>query len=128
MISTFALPLSLSHTHTRMYLQQEYFLYLAVQDPHAPPRQGFNEKKNVSVWTKLGRNKLTTANHLRLVESFRPNVFEPLCDTAPSAGNKLKRIKKSVDRTLSFLDETLAAREESKVSRPFYEELTTSGQ
>ena len=58
---------------------------------------------------------MTVSDHLKLVEAFRPNVFECLCDSAPSAGCKLKRIRKSVDRSLKFLDETIAERENSEV-------------
>ena len=54
-------------------------------------------------------------DHLRLVEAFQPSAFECLCDSVPATGNKLKRIRKSVDRTLKFLDETLAARASSEV-------------
>ena len=54
-------------------------------------------------------------DHLRLVEAFRPSAFESLCDSVSSTGNKLKRMRKSVDRTLKFLDETLTARASSEV-------------
>ena len=55
------------------------------------------------------------SDHLKLVEAFRPNVFECLCDSASSAGCKLKRIRKSVDRSLKFLDETISERESNEV-------------
>lgn len=55
------------------------------------------------------------ADHLRLVETFRPNVYECLCDSASSSGSKLKRIRKSVDRSLKFLDETISERENNEV-------------
>ena len=51
--------------------------------------------------------QLTVPDHLSVVSSFKPDIFEPLCDTAAASENKSKRIKKSVDRTLSFLDQTL---------------------
>lgn len=50
------------------------------------------------------------------VLSFRPNVVECLCDTIPSKGQTPKRIKKSVDRTLKYLDEIIAFKEEDKVN------------
>lgn len=55
-------------------------------------------------------------DHLKLVEAFQPDAFECLCDSSPSIGNKPKRVRKSVDRTLRFLDETVEARANSKVS------------
>ena len=56
-------------------------------------------------------------DYLKLVESFRPTAFESLCDSVSSVGNRPKRIRKSVDRTVKFLDETLAARTHSKVGQ-----------
>ena len=55
--------------------------------------------------------------HLKLVEAFRPNVFECLCDSASSVGCKLKRIRKSVDRSLKFLDDTISERETNQVQK-----------
>ena len=52
------------------------------------------------------------------MEAFSPDVVQCLCDTIPainSDGLATKRIKKSVDRTLQFLDETLSAAEKCKV-------------
>ena len=49
------------------------------------------------------------------MESLRPNVFESLCDSASSISNMQKRVRKSVDRTLLFLDEMLELRNSSKV-------------
>ena len=59
---------------------------------------------------------MTVEQHVNLVEAFKPDAFEALCDSASSLSNQPKRIKKSVDRTLSFLDQTLALRAESRVS------------
>lgn len=60
-------------------------------------------------------SQVTVRDHLKFVEAMQPNAFECLCDSVPSSGNKLKRIRKSVDRTLRFLDDTLAARASSEV-------------
>ena len=61
--------------------------------------------------------QVTVEDHLRFVEVLQPDVFECLCDSSPSIGNKPKRVGKSVDRTLRFLDETVEARASSKVRR-----------
>ena len=52
---------------------------------------------------------------MTLVSSFRPDIFEPLCDTASTVGNETKRIRKSVDRTLTFLDKTLEIKNNTNV-------------
>ena len=59
---------------------------------------------------------MTVEEHVSLVEAFKPDTFEALCDSASSLTNKPKRIRKSVDRTLSFLDQTLALRVENQVN------------
>ena len=55
------------------------------------------------------------SDHLKVVEALRPTAFECLCDAAPSNSNSTKRITKSVNRTLSFLDQTLEAMKENVV-------------
>ncbi len=46
---------------------------------------------------------------MAFVEALQPNIFEALCDSVTlAAGHKMKRIRKSVDRSLRFLDETIA--------------------
>ena len=59
--------------------------------------------------------QVSVKDYARFVESLRPNVYESLCDSASSASNMQKRIKKSVDRTVLFLDEMLELRNFSKV-------------
>lgn len=59
--------------------------------------------------------QVSVKDYAAFVESLRPNVYESLCDTASSTNNMQKRIRKSVDRTLSFLDEMLQLRNSSKV-------------
>ena len=53
--------------------------------------------------------------YVQFVKACRPNAFECLCDSASSEDSKLKRIVKSVDRTLRFLDEILTAKQDCEV-------------
>jgi len=61
--------------------------------------------------------QVTVEDHVKLMEAFSPDVAQCLCDTIPaSVGDvSIKRVRKSVDRTLKFLDETLLVAETSKV-------------
>ena len=54
------------------------------------------------------------------VKASLPNVFESLCDSVSSATNKLKRIKKSVDRTLRFLDDIITLKQDCQVVSNYY--------
>ena len=59
--------------------------------------------------------QVSVAGYMDFVRVSRPNVFESLCDSVSSHTNKLKRVRKSVDRTLRFLDEALALKQECQV-------------
>lgn len=50
-----------------------------------------------------------------MIEVFKPDIAECLCDTTPVSGQTEKRIRKSVDRTLKFLDKCIEEREHKKV-------------
>ena len=59
--------------------------------------------------------QVTVADHMKFIEVSQPDIFEALFDSASSQDSQLKRIKKSVDRTLKFLDDTLERKESFKV-------------
>ena len=52
---------------------------------------------------------------LAFLQTFKPNIAECLCDTIPASKQTDKRIRKSVDRTLKFLDKCIEELE-SKVN------------
>lgn len=52
---------------------------------------------------------------LTFLQTFKPNIAECLCDTIPAFKQTDKRIRKSVDRTLKFLDKCIEEME-SKVN------------
>ena len=54
---------------------------------------------------------------IKVLEVFKPDIFQCLCDTIPASGQTDKRIRKSVDRTLKFLDKCIEERERSKVGK-----------
>lgn len=91
-----------------------FITYLSIQDPGQEVRQGYNEEKSVSVWTPGGRKKVDVNQFKAVLESFKPNMAECLCDTIPASGQTEKRIRKSVDRTLKFLDQCIKEREKTK--------------
>eukprot|EP00731_Ephydatia_muelleri_P037664 Em0531g8a len=110
---------------------KDHLLYLSIQDPSAPSSSSYNESGTTSVWTHSGRHKVrqwgrerccdltatvqvSVKDYASFVESLCPNVYESLCDSASSINNMQKRVRKSVDRTLSFLDEMLKLRNSSK--------------
>lgn len=59
--------------------------------------------------------QVTVSGYVEFVKAFQPNVFECLCDSVSSETSKLKRIRKSVDRTLRFLDEIITLKQDCQV-------------
>lgn len=68
----------------------------------------------MSVWTPGGRKKVDVNQFKAVLESFKPDMAECLCDTIPASGQTEKRIHKSVDRTLKFLDQCIEEKAKSK--------------
>ena len=66
---------------------------MSVQDPGSPTDPSYNMEKSVSVWNCSGRCKVTVEDHMTMIHALRPNLFECLYDSAPEAGNKLKRVR-----------------------------------
>ncbi|XP_065829479.1 queuine tRNA-ribosyltransferase accessory subunit 2-like [Oscarella lobularis] len=92
----------------------DFTSFCFVQDPIQPQKIGYNEEKTVSIWTVSGRQKLTILGHLDVIEAFRPDWFQALCDTVHDSSISLKRVQKSVNRTLRYLDETLIEQQKRK--------------
>ncbi|MGH0186591.1 UNVERIFIED_CONTAM: hypothetical protein FKN15_022144 [Acipenser sinensis] len=90
-------------------------LYCSLQDPAAPCPPGFITNKTVSVWGSGGRMEMTAFKFMALQEVVRPDWFQSMADgeTVQEDTSK-KRVRKSVDRTLAFLDECLQLQQKSQ--------------
>ena len=51
--------------------------------------------------------QIDVSQFITVLEAFKPDIAECLCDTIPAAEQTDKRIRKSVDRTLKFLDKCI---------------------
>ncbi|KAM5179697.1 queuine tRNA-ribosyltransferase accessory subunit 2 isoform 2-T2 [Mantella aurantiaca] len=83
-------------------------LYCSVSDPVTPNPPGYNTNKTVSVWGSGGRIELTPQKFVSLHCALKADWIQCLADGESAPGGcSRKRAKKSVDRSLSFLDECL---------------------
>uniref|UniRef100_F7CN10 Queuine tRNA-ribosyltransferase accessory subunit 2 n=1 Tax=Xenopus tropicalis TaxID=8364 RepID=F7CN10_XENTR len=83
-------------------------LYCSTHDPVSPCPTGYNTNKAVSLWGAGGRIEMTAQKFISAQRVLRPDWFQCLSDgEVTPGGNSRKRVKKSVDRTLAFLDECL---------------------
>ncbi|KAM4796851.1 queuine tRNA-ribosyltransferase accessory subunit 2 isoform 2-T2 [Rhinophrynus dorsalis] len=91
-------------------------LYCSMHDPVTPSPTGFNTNKTVSLWGGGGRLEMTSQKFISAQRALRADWFQCLSDgEVMPGGNSKKRAKKSVDRSLAFLDECLQLMSENEV-------------
>ncbi|XP_061484343.1 queuine tRNA-ribosyltransferase accessory subunit 2 [Rhineura floridana] len=92
----------------------ESVLYCSLHDPVICSPPGYNNNKTVSIWGCGGRMEITPSKFMALQSVIQPDWFQCLSD-GDTVGEEIskKRAKKSVDRSLSFLDECLQLQEKS---------------
>uniref|UniRef100_A0A8D0GBW3 Queuine tRNA-ribosyltransferase accessory subunit 2 n=1 Tax=Sphenodon punctatus TaxID=8508 RepID=A0A8D0GBW3_SPHPU len=89
-------------------------LYCSIHDPIALCPHGYNNNKTISIWGCGGRMELSTSKFMSIQRALQPDWFQCLSDGDTLSGEtSKKRAKKSVDRSLSFLDECLQLQEKS---------------
>ncbi|NWR85979.1 QTRT2 ribosyltransferase, partial [Furnarius figulus] len=89
-------------------------LYCSLHDPVSPCPSGYNTNKAVSLWGSSGRMELTASKFMDIQRAIQPDWFQCISDGDTVSGEAgRKRAKKSVDRSLSFLDVCLQLQEKS---------------
>ncbi|XP_078088571.1 queuine tRNA-ribosyltransferase accessory subunit 2 isoform X2 [Mustelus asterias] len=93
----------------------ESVLYCSLYDPASPCPPGYNTNKTVSVWGGGGRIEITSSKFMAMQQAFRADWYQSMADGEPlPPGASKKRVKKSVDRTLGFLDDCLKVHQNSE--------------
>ncbi|XP_026537527.1 queuine tRNA-ribosyltransferase accessory subunit 2 isoform X2 [Notechis scutatus] len=86
--------------------------YCSLQDPAVCSPHGYNSTKAVSIWNNRGRKELTASKFMDIQKAIQPDWFQCLSDGDTISGDiSRKKAKKSVDRSLCFLDECLQLQE-----------------
>ncbi|NXN98064.1 QTRT2 ribosyltransferase, partial [Rhinopomastus cyanomelas] len=89
-------------------------LYCSLHDPVAPCPSGYSTNKTVSLWGASGRMEITASKFMDIQQAVQPDWFQCISDGDTISGEVgRKRVKKSVDRSLSFLDACLQLLEKS---------------
>ncbi|CAG8504544.1 17090_t:CDS:2 [Cetraspora pellucida] len=86
---------------------EEYPLFFDVRDSEKLQNISFGTDKYVPVVTSHGCRKVTLEEYIRYMNIYNPDIFASMTDLITVKNPGLKRVKKSVDRTLNWLDETL---------------------
>ncbi|XP_029424038.1 queuine tRNA-ribosyltransferase accessory subunit 2 isoform X4 [Nannospalax galili] len=95
----------------------ESLFYCSLHDPVSPCPTGYVTNKSVSVWGVGGRVEMTVSKFMAIQQALQPDWFQCLSDGEASCEEvaSIKRARKSVDRSLLFLDSCLRLQEESEV-------------
>lgn len=82
-------------------------MFCDVRDPLKLSSVSFNTDKYLSVQSQGGVRQMTPALWAEAVNAYRPDVAASMADTITDVVWKSKRIIKSVNRSLRWLDENL---------------------
>ncbi|XP_036934672.1 queuine tRNA-ribosyltransferase accessory subunit 2 isoform X2 [Acanthopagrus latus] len=90
-------------------------LYCSLHDPATSCPTGYTTNKTVSVWGSGGRIELTVAKFMALQRTVQPDWYQSMADGETRQNNtSRKRVRKSVDRTLTHLDECLLVHQKTQ--------------
>ncbi|KAL1929953.1 hypothetical protein VTP01DRAFT_1107 [Rhizomucor pusillus] len=111
-------PASFKYPHgLHKYLNlPDYLLFCDIRDPSKLAPVSSNTEKYVAVDTHGGVRRVTTDVWKQAMEAYKPDFCASMADSIKAEEDvKNKRIKKSVDRTLRWLDECLAKAKELNI-------------
>ncbi|KAH8415662.1 hypothetical protein KR222_007685 [Zaprionus bogoriensis] len=78
---------------------------LLLRDPCEATPAGGNDRDVVPLFTRHGKESLTPQRYMEIVASFAPDVYQGLCDADTNPDSSKKRVQKSVDRTVRFMEQ-----------------------
>ncbi|KAF9959054.1 Queuine tRNA-ribosyltransferase subunit qtrtd1 [Mortierella alpina] len=101
---------------------QDLILFCDIRDPSRYHKVPFNADRHVSMVTHHGVRQLTLEDYLKVVRAYQPDIVATFADTIsdleqtesgkPSGpGRGQKRVRKSVERSLKWLDQILKERQ-----------------
>ncbi|EDV51201.1 queuine tRNA-ribosyltransferase accessory subunit 2 [Drosophila erecta] len=76
---------------------------LMVRDPCETTLSGGNDRDIMPLFTRRGKESLSSERYMEMVASFKPDIYQGLCDADTNLDSAKKRIQKSVDRTEKFM-------------------------
>ncbi|XP_055913198.1 queuine tRNA-ribosyltransferase accessory subunit 2 [Eupeodes corollae] len=77
---------------------------LTVRDVCETTPSGFNDKDMVPLFTRRGKEPLSSEQYMELIEAISPDIYTGLYDADTNEDSSKKRVQKSVDRTEMFFN------------------------
>ncbi|XP_017040284.1 queuine tRNA-ribosyltransferase accessory subunit 2 [Drosophila ficusphila] len=76
---------------------------LLLRDPCEITPSGGNDRDIQPLFTRRGKESLSPERYMEMVASFKPDIYQGLCDADTNLDSAKKRVQKSVDRTEKFM-------------------------
>ena len=80
--------------------------YFAIQDFSRSYVHGYNTKDSVAIWRSSGKVSVTSLMYMNAIVALRPDVYQVLADCDVTPTDSRKRILKSMNRSLQFLEDS----------------------
>ncbi|ORX92687.1 tRNA-guanine transglycosylase [Basidiobolus meristosporus CBS 931.73] len=93
---------------------EDYLMFIDTLDPSPELEQTLlNGEKYISVNTYGGIRKVTPQDFIKTINAYKPDIAAAMADIVADKIPTAKRARKSVDRTLKWLDEIIAEKKEN---------------
>ncbi|CAG8451200.1 3406_t:CDS:2 [Ambispora gerdemannii] len=86
---------------------EDFLVYFDIRDPSKIQTSSFNTDHYVSVRTHQGVRKITADDYIDYMNIYKPDIVANMADILYSERPGQNRVRKSVTRTLQWLDELL---------------------
>lgn len=83
---------------------KDYITYLSIHDNSKIYQTGYNEGKKIAIWSKRGKNLITSEVFEEFIKSVHFDVVECPYDDFNEVVESKKQIKKAIERTKNFVD------------------------
>ncbi|KAF9570327.1 Queuine tRNA-ribosyltransferase subunit qtrtd1 [Mortierella alpina] len=101
---------------------EDLIVFCDIRDPSRYQKVPFNSDRHVSMVTHQGVRQLTLEEYFKIVRAYQPDIVATFADTISDldqtesgkligTGRGQKRVRKSVDRSLKWLDQILKERQ-----------------
>jgi queuine tRNA-ribosyltransferase subunit QTRTD1 len=88
--------------------------FLSIQDPLKAIKSGHNGVDGIAVFAHSGKHTINSNKMMEIINNFKPNGYQAICDSDTPFGASNKRVRNSVERSLTLLDECLEKHVASK--------------
>lgn len=82
-------------------------IFGTVTDPTQPPLSGYNSKKSVAIWKIGGKVNLSSHSYMNYIETLKPDVYQLLADGDVKKTDSRKRVLKSIERSITFMEDCI---------------------